>query len=73
MVSFQFPEMRLKLIEQYGGKIVSSISKSTLYVVAGEKMGPEKEKRANSLGIQILSEEDLYKMIEEEKRKLENE
>ncbi|MDD3644317.1 MAG: NAD-dependent DNA ligase LigA [Bacteroidales bacterium] len=62
-----------KLIEQYGGKIVSSISKSTLYVVAGEKMGPEKEKRANSLGIQILSEEDLYKMIEEEKRKLENE
>jgi len=61
-----------KLIEQYGGKIVSSISKSTLYVVAGEKMGPEKEKKANSLGIPILSEQDLYEMIDKEKKNIEN-
>lgn len=61
-----------KLIEQYGGKIVSSISKSTLYVVAGEKMGPEKEKKANSLGIPILSEQDLYEMIDKEEKNIEN-
>ncbi|MCQ2279757.1 MAG: NAD-dependent DNA ligase LigA [Bacteroidales bacterium] len=52
-----------KMIEQYGGKNVSSISKNTSYVLAGEKMGPEKRKKAESLGVPIISETDFYKLI----------
>lgn len=52
-----------KMIEQYGGKNVSSISKNTSFVLAGEKMGPEKRKKAESLGVQILSEEEFYALI----------
>ena len=52
-----------KMIEQYGGKNVSSISKNTDYVVAGEKMGPEKRKKAEALGIPILSEEEFYQLV----------
>lgn len=50
-------------IEAYGGKNVSSISSKTDYVIAGEKMGPEKRKKAESLGITILSEAEFDKMI----------
>ena len=46
-----------QLIEDLGGKNVSSISKKTSFVVAGDKMGPEKRKKAESLGIEIKSEE----------------
>lgn len=52
-----------KLIEQYGGKNVSSISKNTSYVLAGEKMGPEKRKKAENLGVPIISETEFYEMI----------
>ncbi len=52
-----------QLIEDLGGKNVSSISKKTSFVVAGDKMGPEKRKKAESLGIEIKSEEDFLKMI----------
>jgi len=52
-------------IESYGGKNVSSISKNTDFVLAGEKMGPEKRKKAENLGIPIISEDDFYKMIGE--------
>lgn len=52
-----------KLIEQNGGKVASSISKSTTYVLAGEKMGPEKKIKAEKLGIPIISEEEFRKMI----------
>lgn len=51
-------------IQQHGGKVVSSISGKTDYVLAGEKMGPEKLKKAEKLGIPIISEEDYLKMIE---------
>ncbi|MBR4391956.1 MAG: NAD-dependent DNA ligase LigA [Bacteroidales bacterium] len=54
-------------IEAHGGKNVSSISSKTDYVLAGDKMGPEKRKKAESLGIPIISEEDFEKMIGEEK------
>ncbi|MBO4645778.1 MAG: NAD-dependent DNA ligase LigA [Bacteroidales bacterium] len=57
-------EMKKK-IEQYGGKNVSSISKNTAFVLAGEKMGPEKRKKAESLGIPVISEDDFMKMIQE--------
>ena len=52
-----------QLIEDYGGKNVSSISKKTSFVVAGDKMGPEKRKKAEGLGIEIKTEEDFLAMI----------
>ena len=59
-------EMKQK-IEQHGGKNVSSISKNTSFVLAGENMGPEKRKKAEKLGVPILSEEEF-----EEKLKIKN-
>ena len=50
-------------IEQHGGKVSSSISGKTDYVLAGEKMGPEKLKKAEKLGVPIISEDDYLKMI----------
>lgn len=55
-----------KTIEQNGGKNVGSISGKTNFVVAGENMGPEKLKKAEKLGIPILTEEDFIKMITNE-------
>ncbi len=52
-----------KVIEQNGGKNVGSISGKTNYVLAGENMGPEKLKKAEKLGIPIISEDDFIKMI----------
>lgn len=52
-----------KTIEQNGGKNVGSISAKTSYVIAGENMGPEKLKKAEKLGIPIISEDDFLKMI----------
>lgn len=51
------------LIEANGGKNVGSISSKTSFVVAGENMGPSKLEKANSLGIEILNEEQFLKMI----------
>lgn len=50
-------------IEAYGGKNVSSISSKTDFVLAGDKMGPEKRKKAESLNIPIITEADFEKMI----------
>jgi len=52
-----------KSIEDNGGKVVSSISKKTDFVVAGENMGPSKREKAEDLGIPIISETDYLKMI----------
>lgn len=52
-----------KLIELNGGKNVSSISKKTDYVLAGENMGPAKLEKANSLGIAIIDENQFLEMI----------
>jgi DNA ligase (NAD+) len=61
---FSVPRDEIKrLIEQNGGKNVSSISKNTDFVLAGEKMGPEKRNKAQKLNIPIISEEEFYKMI----------
>ena len=48
-----------KLIEDNGGKISSSISSKTSFVVAGDKMGPSKRTKAESLNIPILSENEF--------------
>lgn len=52
-----------KIIEQNGGKSVGSISGKTSYVLAGENMGPEKLKKAEKLGIPVISENDFIKML----------
>ena len=52
-----------KAIEDNGGKVGSSISAKTDYVVAGENMGPAKLEKANQLKIAIISEEDFLGMI----------
>jgi DNA ligase (NAD+) len=50
-------------VEENGGKISSSISSKTDYVLAGENMGPEKKKKAEKLGITILNEKDFFTLI----------
>ena len=52
-----------KLIEDNGGKVSSSISSKTNYVVAGDNMGPSKKTKAESLGVAIISEDDFLQMI----------
>ena len=52
-----------QLIEQNGGKVSSSISKKTNFVVAGDKMGPSKRTKAEDLGIAIITEDDFLLMI----------
>lgn len=51
------------LIKAMGGKIASSISGSTDYLVAGENMGPAKLEKAQQLGTIILSEREFKEMI----------
>ena len=49
-------------IENHGGKVSGSISGKTTYLLAGEKMGPEKLKKAEKLGVKILSESEYLEM-----------
>lgn len=51
-------------IELNGGKVSGSISSKTDFVLAGENMGPEKRRKAEDLGVKIISEEDYLQMIE---------
>ena len=51
------------MIEAHGGKNVGSVSKKTSFILAGENMGPEKLKKAEALGIPLMTEEEfLYKL-----------
>jgi len=52
-----------KAIEDNGGKVSSSISKKTTYIVAGDNMGPSKLAKAETLGVSIISEQDFIDMI----------
>ncbi|KLT67738.1 NAD-dependent DNA ligase LigA [Flavobacterium sp. ABG] len=54
-----------KAIEDNGGKVGSSISAKTDFVVAGDNMGPAKLEKANKLNIPILSEEDFINKLNE--------
>ncbi len=54
------------LIELNGGKNSGSISKKTNFLLAGLKPGPEKIKKANELGVEIIGEDDFMKMISHE-------
>lgn len=53
-------------IKKLGGKVVSSVSKNTDYVIAGEKAGSKLDK-AKKLNVNILSEDDFLKLLEENK------
>ena len=50
-------------IENHGGKVSGSISGKTTYLVAGDKMGPEKLKKAEKLGVKIISEAEYLEMV----------
>ena len=52
-----------KLIEDNGGKVSSSISSKTSYVVAGDKMGPSKKTKAEALGVPLISEDEFLAML----------
>ncbi|WP_288994458.1 NAD-dependent DNA ligase LigA [uncultured Polaribacter sp.] len=52
-----------KAIEDNGGKVSSSISKKTNFIVAGDNMGPSKLTKAQDLGIEIISEQDFIDKI----------
>ena len=55
------------LIVAHGGKNSGSISGKTAYLLAGEKPGPEKIKKAETLGVSIISENDFRELIGEVK------
>jgi DNA ligase (NAD+) len=52
-----------KSIEDNGGKVSSSISKKTSFIVAGENMGPSKKVKAETLGVKMITEQDFIEMI----------
>ena len=52
-----------KLIEDNGGKVSSSISSKTTFLVAGDKMGPSKLEKANKLSIPIVNEKDFLQTV----------
>ncbi|MCO4813414.1 MAG: NAD-dependent DNA ligase LigA [Flavobacteriales bacterium] len=59
-----FSRTELKeLIENNGGKNISSISKKTTYVIAGDRMGPSKLQKAIDLGVTILSEDEFIALL----------
>jgi len=52
-----------ELIEQNGGKNVTSISSKTDYLIAGDNMGPAKLEKAQKLNVKMISEEEFEQMI----------
>lgn len=62
--NFSISRERMKqLVAAHGGKNSGSLSGKTSFLLAGEKPGPEKMKKAGTLGIPVMSEEDFMKMI----------
>jgi DNA ligase (NAD+) len=53
-----------KLIEDNGGKVSSSISSKTSFIVAGANMGPSKKEKAEKLGIKVLNEYEFLQLLE---------
>ena len=54
------------MIEANGGKNVGSVSKKTSFILAGENMGPEKRKKAEDLGIRLMTEDEFLEIIKQE-------
>ena len=53
------------MIDQNGGKNSGSVSSKTSFILAGENMGPEKMKKAESLGVKLLTEDEFLKMLKQ--------
>ncbi|KGK31437.1 NAD-dependent DNA ligase LigA [Cellulophaga sp. E6(2014)] len=53
-----------KLIEDNGGKVGSSVSSKTTFLVAGDKMGPSKRTKAENLGVAIITEDDFLALLD---------
>jgi DNA ligase (NAD+) len=51
------------LIEENGGKNVSSVSKNTNYFLAGENVGPSKMAKVTEFNIKVISENDFIKLL----------
>ncbi len=65
--NFTIPRDDMKaLIAAHGGKASGSISGKTAFLLAGEKAGPEKLKKAENLGVQVISEDEFNRMINKE-------
>ena len=63
-VFYQMSRSELKkAIEDNGGKVSTSISKKTNFIVAGDNMGPSKLIKAQDLGIEIISEQHFIDKI----------
>ena len=52
-----------EMIEAHGGKNSGSVSKKTSFILAGDNMGPEKRKKAEDLGVKIISEDEFLEML----------
>jgi len=52
-----------KMIETNGGKVGSSVSSKTSFLVAGDKMGPSKRTKAENLGVSIITEQEFLTMV----------
>jgi DNA ligase (NAD+) len=62
--NFSIPREEIKkMIELHSGKNGSSVTSKTTYLLAGEKPGPEKIQKANSLGIKTITEDEFFKLI----------
>ena len=51
------------MIENNGGKNVSSVSSKTTFLLAGDKIGPAKLQKAEKLGVKIINEEKFLEML----------
>ena len=60
------------LIAAHGGKNSGSISKKTTYLLAGEKAGPEKLKKAEALGVEVINEARIMEILQIEAEKEED-
>ncbi len=60
--NFSRDEIKASIVS-HGGKVSGSISGKTDYLLAGEKMGPEKKKKAEQLAVSIITEQDYMEMI----------
>ena len=60
--SFSREELK-RLIKENGGKVGSSVSSKTSFIVAGKRMGPAKKQKAEAIGILIMSEEEFLEKL----------
>ena len=51
------------MIEAHGGKNSGSVSKKTSFILAGDNMGPEKRRKAEELGVPLMTEEEFLGML----------